>query len=162
MLDTTEFLVFIGLGLVFAAGVVALGRWFNADGPRLGAYALIAVAFLYVGFAVRAENPETWVGFEMTGVAVFGSLAGLTIVGAPWGALAGLALHPIYAYYFHFSGAGQEFAPPTFVVTTMAFDVAMALFVAFAIWRQTRAAPNAPAAPTPKLAARSQNRKKGV
>ncbi|MCX7899471.1 MAG: PTS sugar transporter subunit IIA, partial [Methylocystis sp.] len=72
MLDTTEIAVFIALGLIFAGGAVALGLWSKLDPKRLAAYALFAVAFPYVGFAMRAEESAAWIGFEMTGVAVFG------------------------------------------------------------------------------------------
>lgn len=161
MLDTTEIAIFAALGVIFAAGVIALVWWSKMSGARAAAYALIAVGFLYVGFAFRAEKPEIWVGFEMTAVAVFASLAFVSMMGKTWVAFIGFAAHAAFAYYFHYVGAGQDFAPHTFVLTTIAFDVTMALYVLYVIWRQTQAAKNAPAAePAHKLAARSQSRKK--
>lgn len=161
MLDTTEIAVFVALGVFFAAGVMALVWWSKMSGARAAAYALIAVSFLYVGFAFRAEKPEIWVGFEMTAVAVFASLAIFSMMGKAWIALIGFAAHAAYAYYFHYVGAGQDFAPQTFVLTTIAFDVTMALYVLFVVWQETQAAKNAPATDSAhKLAARSQNRKK--
>ena len=160
MLDTTEIAIFAFVGLVFALGLMALCRWSGAPAQRIAAYALIAVSFLYVGFAFRAEEPAPWVGFEMTGVAIFGSLAGMSIIGAPWWVVAGLALHPFYAIYFHYVGAGSQFAPAPFVIANVAFDVATALFVAYAALRG--AGKKATTAETPaaqrKLAARSQHR----
>jgi hypothetical protein len=161
MLDTTEILVFAAVGLVFALGLLAFCRWSGAAAQRIAAYALIALSFLYVGFAFRAEEPGAWVGFEMTGVAVFGTLAGMTIIGSPWWVVAGFVMQPLYAIYFHYIGAGSQFAPAPFVIANAAFDVAMALFVAYATLRGARnKTTNAetPAAPQRKLAARSQHR----
>ena len=161
MLDTTEIAIFAAVGLAFALGLIALCRWSGAAAQRIAAYALIALSFLYVGFAFRAEEPAAWVGFEMTGVAVFGSLAGMSIIGAPWWVVAGFALHPFYAIYFHYIGAGSLFAPAPFVIANAAFDVATALFVVYAALRGARkqetAAAGAPVAQR-KLAARSQHR----
>ncbi|TLG73728.1 PTS sugar transporter subunit IIA [Methylocystis sp. B8] len=161
MLDTTEIAIFAAVGVVFALGLIALCRWSGVAAQRIAAYALIALSFLYVGFAFRAEEPGAWVGVEMTGVAVFGSLAGMSIIGSPWWVVAGFALHPLYAIYFHYIGAGSQFAPPPFAIANAAFDVAMALFVAYAALRgagrKTTGAADAPA-PQRKLAARSQHR----
>jgi hypothetical protein len=163
MLDTTEILIFAAVGLVFALGLVIFCRWSGAAAQRIAAYALIALSFLYVGFAFRAEAPGPWVGFEMTGVAVFGTLAGMSIIGSPWWVVAGFALHPLYAIYFHYIGAASQFAPTPFVVANAAFDVAMALFVAYAALRGKRksaavAVETSEAPPQHRLAARSQHR----
>jgi len=161
MLDTTEIAIFAAVGLVFALGLMALCRWSGAPAQRVAAYALIALSFLYVGFAFRAEEPGPWVGVEMTGVAVFGTLAGMSIIGAPWWVVAGFLVHPFYAIYFHYIGAASQFAPAPFVIANAAFDVATALFVAYAALRGAgRTAMTAGAAPAPrrKLAARSQHR----
>ncbi len=158
MLDTMEILIFAAVGLVFALGLVAFSRWSGMAAARLAAYALIALCFLYVGFALRAEEPAAWVGFEMTGVAVFGSLGAMSIIGAPWWVVVGFALHPLYAIYFHYVGAGSEFAPAPFVVANVAFDVAMALFVAYTALRKKPDTGARPAALQRKLAARSQHR----
>lgn len=159
MLDTTEIAIFAAVGVVFALGLIALCRWSGVAAQRIAAYALIALSFLYVGFAFRAEEPAAWVGVEMTGVAVFGSLAGMSIIGSPWWVVAGFALHPLYAIYFHYIGAGSQFAPAPFVIANAAFDVAAALFVAYAALRGAGGKTTG-AADTPqrKLAARSQHR----
>ncbi|MGJ0510377.1 MAG: PTS sugar transporter subunit IIA [Methylocystis sp.] len=157
MLDTLEIALFAGLGVLFAIGLIVLTRWSKTRPALLAAYALIAIAFLYVGFAIRAENYETWVGFEMTAVAVFGTLAGMSIVGSPWFVVAGLLLHAGWTLYEHYLGAGQAFAPAPAVMATIGFDVVVALYVAFMTLRGQKE--GAQAAPERKLAARSQNRK---
>lgn len=155
MLDTMEIALFAGLGVLFAAGLIVLSRWSKTRPALLAAYALIAISFLYVGFAIRAENYETWVGFEMTAVAFFGTLAGLSMVGSPWFVVLGLLLHPVWTLYEHYYGAGRDFAPAPFVMATVGFGVVTALYVAFMTIRGKTEAP----APERKLAARSQNRK---
>ena len=132
-LDTTDIALFLGLGAIFAAGLVILSRWSNARPALIAAYALVAVSFLYVGFATSAEEASTWIGFEMTGVALYGTLAGLSLVVSPWFVVAGLALHPIWGLYIHYFGAGRDFAPGPFVWATAGFDIAAAAVVAFMI-----------------------------
>ncbi len=159
MLDTVEIALFVGLGILFAIGLVVLARWSKTRPALIAAYALIAVSFLFVGFAIRAENSETWIGFEMTAVAVFGSLAGMSIVGSPWFVVAGFLLHAAWTLYEHYFGAGQAFAPAPAVMATAGFDVVVALYVAFMTLRAKLGKGDAPAAPERKLAARAQNRK---
>ena len=84
MLDTTEIGIFTALGVAFAAGLLFLALWGKQNPLRVSAYALIAVAFLYVGFAFRSLDPNSWVAVEMTGVAIFGSLAYMSIIFSPW------------------------------------------------------------------------------
>ena len=129
MLTTTEIAIFLGLGVLFAGGLIIVSRWAETRPALLAAYSLIAVSFLFVGFAIRSENAATWIGFEMTGVAIFGTLAGLTIVGSAWFVVAGLAIHPVWALYVHYYGAGAVFAPALFVWAAVGFDVAAALYV---------------------------------
>jgi len=155
-LETWEIALFAGLGVLFSVGLAVLARWSQTRPALLAAYALIAVSFLYVGFAVSAEEAGTWIGFEMTGVAIFGTLAGLAIVRSPWFVVIGLALHPIWALYIHYYGAGRDFAPAPFVWATAGFDVAAALIVAFLVLRQPKTA-DAPA-PDAK-ASRTRGRK---
>lgn len=159
MLDTVEIALFAGLGALFAIGLIVLARWSKTRPALLAAYALIAICFLYVGFAIRAENYETWVGFEMTAVAVFGTLAGMSIVGSPWFVTLGFVLHAAWTLYEHYFGAGQAFAPAPFVMATAGFDVVAALYVAFTTLRAKSGRSDETAASERKLAARSQNRK---
>lgn len=159
MLDTVEIALFAGLGVLFAIGLIVLTRWSKTRPALLAAYALIAISFLYVGFAIRAENYETWLGFEMTAVAFFGTLAGMSIVGSPWFVVAGFLLHPAWTLYEHYFGAGQAFAPAPAVMATAGFDLTVALYVAFMTLRGKKAEGEGVAAAGRKLAARAQNRK---
>jgi hypothetical protein len=134
MLDPVEIAIFAALGLGFAIGVAALSRWSKQAPVRVAAYALIAVAFLFVGVALRAENAKAWLPIEMTGVALFGSLGMMGLIGSPWFVVAGLALHPAWAIAFHYIGTGSEFTPGPFAVATAAFDAALALWTAYCVY----------------------------
>ena len=138
MLDPVEIAIFAVLGLGVAIVVAVLSRWSGRGVARVAAYALIAVAFLYVGFAFRADNPKAWVGVEMTGVAIFGSLAMMGTIGSPWFVVAGLALHPAWAIVFHYVGTGSDFTPPPVAVATAAFDAALALWTAYSVYSARR------------------------
>lgn len=146
MLDATEIAIFAALGLSFAAGLIALVVWAGRNVLRFAAYALIAACFVYVGFAFGSEQANSWVGVEMTGVAVFGSLAAATLLGgSPWLLAVGLALHSVWAVAVHYFGVASAFAPRPFAIANAAFDAALALYVIYAILR-----PGAePAAKTP-------------
>lgn len=159
MLDTVEISLFAGLGVLFAIGLIVLARWSKTRPALLAAYALIAVSFLYVGLAFGAEHSGTWIGFEMTAVAFFGTLAGMSIVGSPWFVAAGFALHAGWTLYEHYFGAGRDFAPAPFVVANAGFDVVAALYVTFMTLKDRFAKEPAAGQTERTLAARSQNRK---
>jgi hypothetical protein len=158
MYDVPEILIFAGLGLLFAAGVAILARWSRKGAPRVAAYALIAVSFLYVGFALRSDNPGVWIGVEMTGVAIFGTLALLAIMGSPWFVVIGLAAQALWAIEFHYIGTGSAFTPGPVALANAGFDAALALYVAFIGWRGAGAkkATTAAAPGTTKTALRQQ------
>jgi len=69
----------------------------------------------------------------MTGVALFGSAAGLSLIGSPWFVVAGLALHPLWAIVFHYVGSGSAFTPAPLALATAGFDGALALLAVAAI-----------------------------
>jgi len=140
MYDDAEILIFVSLGLLFAAGVAILARWSRKGAPRVAAYALIAVSFLYVGFALRSDNPGVWIGVEMTGVAIFGSLALLAIMGSPWFVVAGLAAQAVWAIELHYVGTGSAFTPGPVALANAGFDAALALYVVYVVWRGAGAA----------------------
>jgi len=140
MLDTSEIAIFCALGVLFAGGLVFIAHWARADLLRIAAYALIAVSVIYVGFSLGSDNPKFWLGFEMTGVAVFGSLAMMGLIGKRWAVVLGLLLHPAWALAFHYYGTGAPFTPAPFAVGDAAFDIALGLAAGFVLLRR-RAAP---------------------
>jgi hypothetical protein len=134
-----EIVLFIALGVAFAGGLAFLARWAKQDPIRICAYALIAVSFIYVGFALSSENPSGWSAIEMTGVAIFGSFAALSFVASPWFGVVGLALHPLWAIVFHYIGTGSAFTPAPFALADAGFTGALALYAGFLIWRGEQA-----------------------
>jgi hypothetical protein len=155
MEDITEIVLFAALGVAFATGVAVLARWARQDPLRICAYALIAVSFVYVGFAFGSDKPQSWTAVEMTGVAIFGSFAALSLVASPWFVVAGLALHPLWAIVFHVVGSGSSFTPAPFPLADAGFTGALALFAAYLIWRSRRA-PAKPAAPSQQKRGRAR------
>ncbi len=158
MQDATEIILFTALGVAFAIGLVVLALWAQKSVSRVAAYALLALAFLYVGFAFRSENANTWIGIEMTGVAVFGSLAFLSMISSRWFVVLGLLLHPFWAISFHYLGTGSAFTPGPFALANAGFDVFLGLYVAFDIWR-AGAKPKADAANSNEGGSTNRNRK---
>jgi hypothetical protein len=154
MYDTSEIVIFTALGLVFAVGVAILGRWSKQDPIRVCAYALIASAFLFVGLALRSDNPGAWLGIELTGVAIFGSLALLSIVASPWFVFVGLALHPLWSIVFHFVGTGSAFTPGPFALAVAGFDGALALYALYCLITDMRSKP------APQIASAQAGRRK--
>jgi len=75
---------------------------------------------------------------EMTGVAIFGSLAYMSIIFSPWFLVVGLALHPLWAVVFHYNGSGAVFTPGPFALANAGFDVALALYAVYAILQRAK------------------------
>ena len=160
MLDTTEIGIFTALGVAFAAGLLFLALWGKQNPLRVSAYALIAVAFMYVGFAFRSLDPNSWVAVEMTGVAIFGSLAYMSIIFSPWFLVVGLALHPLWAIVFHYNGSGAVFTPAPFALANAGFDAALALYAVYAILQRAKAKTPAGVAQDKSRARQSQTQKR--
>jgi hypothetical protein len=137
MEDAFPVLIPAAVGALAGAALVVIGR-LTAGVPQLGArrvlaYALIASAALYVGLAFASDNVNAWLGIEMTGLAVFGSLGALGIVGSPWWLAAGLVLHPFWHLQFHYLGTGSVFAPEWFTLGLTGFDAIGAAYVVASI-----------------------------
>jgi hypothetical protein len=147
MQDALEFVVFPAIGLVFGVGFIVLARWSGLKVRHVLAYGLIAVAFVYVAFSGRSDNPTVWLGFEMTGVAIFGSFALLSIIGSPWWLVVGFALHPLWAIVFHYIGTGREFTPNGLALANAAFDLTIAAYVVYDHWRGASVSPRTEGAP---------------
>lgn len=158
-MDAPQIAISLGLGALFGAAFVWLARW-SARWPALGsrkvlAYGLIATAALYVGFALRSpDNLTAWVGIEMTGVAIYGSFAMLSLVGSPWWLAAGWLVHPFWDIQFHYIGTGSAFTPDWYALACAGFDVLVAAYIAYGILTKSDPSlqPPTPAAPQePKL-----------
>jgi hypothetical protein len=159
MQDASQIAIFLGLGALLGAAFVFFARW-SARWPQLGArrvlaYALIATAALYIGFALRAsDNLGAWIGIEMTGVAIYGSFALLSLVGSAWWLAIGWLVHPFWDIQFHYIGTGSEFTPEWYALACAGFDVAVAAYVAYGISSKSDPSLQRPvraSAPEPRL-----------
>jgi hypothetical protein len=140
MEDTLQFIIFPVLGALFGAGFVFLARWSGLKVRQILAYGLIAACFVYVALSGRSDNPAVWLGFEMTGVAIFGSAALLSMIGSLWWLAAGFALHPVWVIVFHYVGAGSAFVPKEYSLANAAFDLTLAAYLIYEILRGPRSA----------------------
>jgi hypothetical protein len=93
---------------------------------------LFVAAGLYVVFAVRAGEGTFWVVGELAGVAIFGGMAVRGLRGSPWWIVAGWALHPLWDVGLHYLGPGRTFAPETYTIACLSFDLLVAAYIAIA------------------------------
>ena len=52
--------------------------------------------------------------------------------GSTWWLVAGWALYPVWKVALHFFGPGHAFAPETYTITCLSFDLVVAAYVAVA------------------------------
>jgi uncharacterized protein DUF6010 len=93
---------------------------------------LFIAAGVYIVFAVRAGEGILWVLGELAGVAIFGGMALLGLRGSIWWIVAGWALHPLWDVGLHYLGPGRPFAPATYTIACLSFDLLVATYVAIA------------------------------
>jgi hypothetical protein len=94
---------------------------------------LFLVAGLYVVFAVRAGETTLWIAGELVGVAIFGGMGLVGLFGAAmWWLVAGWALHPLWDVGLHYLGPGRSFAPETYAIACLSFDLLVAAYIAIA------------------------------
>jgi hypothetical protein len=91
---------------------------------------LFIAAGLYIVFAVRAGEGVLWVVGEVVGVAIFGGMGLLGLRGSPWWIVAGWALHPLWDAGLHYLGPGRPFAPESYTIACVSFDLLVAASVA--------------------------------
>ena len=93
---------------------------------------LFAAAGAYFGFALLAAPGPIWVLAELVQVIIFGAIALLGLRGSPWWLAAGWALHPLWDVVLHYVGPGHSFAPITYTIPCLSFDLLFAAYTAIA------------------------------
>ena len=93
---------------------------------------LFAAAGAYFGFALVAAPGPIWVLAELVQVIIFGAIALLGLRGSPWWLAAGWALHPLWDVVLHYVGPGHSFAPITYTIPCLSFDLLVAAYIAIA------------------------------
>ena len=91
---------------------------------------MFIAAGLYIVFAVRAGEGTLWLVGELVGVAIFGGVALLGLRGSLWWIVAAWALHPLWDVGLHYLGPGRSFAPETYTIACLSFDLLVAAYIA--------------------------------
>jgi hypothetical protein len=91
---------------------------------------LLIAAGLYIVFAVWAGEGILWIVAELVGVAIFGGMALLGLRGSMWWIVVGWALHPLWDAGLHYLGPGRPFAPETYTIACVSFDLLVAAYIA--------------------------------
>jgi hypothetical protein len=110
------------------------------------ALVLIVAALAYIMFAYRTSQDLGWLLIELGGVAIYGTMGIVGIRRSTWWLVAGWALHPVWDIALHFFGPGHTFAPITYTIPCLSFDLWVAALIAFGIMRGWRAVALQPAA----------------
>ena len=93
---------------------------------------LFIAAGLYIVFAARGDEGALWLVGELVGVAVFGGMGLRGLRGSRWWLVAGWALHPLWDVGLHYLGPGSSFAPRTYTIACLSFDLLVAGYIAVA------------------------------
>ena len=93
---------------------------------------MFAAAGAYFGFAVGAGAGLIWTLVELAQVIIFGTMALLGLRGSPYWIAAGWALHPLWDVGLHYIGPGRSFAPMTYAIACISFDLVVAAYIAIA------------------------------
>jgi hypothetical protein len=119
--------------LVLVAIAYLLSR-FTSDivGRSLLAVFLFVAAGLYIVFAVRAGEDAYWVLGELVGVGLYGTMALRGLRYSPLWLAAGWAAHPLWDVVLHYFGPGGSFAPASYTITCVSFDLLVAAYVVVA------------------------------
>jgi hypothetical protein len=119
--------------LVLVAVAYVLSR-FTKDvvGRSLLAAFLLVAAAVYIVFAVRAGEGAYWVAGEAVGVGIYGTMALRGLRFSPLWLAAGWAFHPVWDVALHYFGPGGSFAPASYTIPCLTFDLTVAAYVAVA------------------------------
>jgi hypothetical protein len=93
---------------------------------------LFIAAGVYIVFALRAGESTFWVVGELVGVAIFGGMALLGLRGSLWWLVGAWALHPLWDVGLHYFGPGRSFAPETYTIACLSFDLLVAAYITIA------------------------------
>jgi len=99
-------------------------------GRALLAIFLVIAGGAYVGFAVAAGASGLWFLAEILQAVALGVLGLLGLRRSPYWLAAGWALHPLWDFFVHYLGSGHEFAPESWAIACVSFDLLVAAYVA--------------------------------
>jgi hypothetical protein len=120
-------------GSVLSAVAFLLSRFVrDVAGRAFLAFFLVVAALAYVVFAVREGESAAWLAGELAGIAIYGAMGVTGVRRSPWWLAAGWALHPVWDVALHYVGPGRTFAPETYTITCLSFDLVVAAYVVVA------------------------------
>jgi hypothetical protein len=122
------------IGAAVMAAIAFLLSRFVRDivGRSLLVILLIVAAGAYFGFAIGAGAGPTWTLVELAQCIVFGAMALPGLRGSPYWLAAGWALHPVWDVALHYFGPGRSFAPWTYAIACISFDLVIAAYIVVA------------------------------
>jgi hypothetical protein len=128
------FLLEGAVGAVALIVIASLLSRFTRDivGRSLLVIFLFTAAGAYFGFAIAAGAGPIWTLVELAQVIIFGTVALLGLRGSPAWLAAGWALHPLWDVWLHYIGPGRSFAPMTYAIACISFDLVVAAYIAIA------------------------------
>lgn len=131
-------------GLISATVLLGIAFALRRYTRHLLALVLIVAALAYIWFAYRAGESPVWLLTELIGVGIYGTMGLLGINRSPWWLVAGWSLHPLWDILLHFTGPGHDFAPVTYTIPCLSFDLLVAGVIAVGIVRGWRSLANQP------------------
>jgi hypothetical protein len=122
-------------GIVNAAALVIVAFLLSRFAGEIYGRALLAIILfiaggVYVGFAVAAGASGLWFLAEMLQATALGALGLLGLHRSPYWLAAGWALHPLWDFFLHYVGPGHEFAPESWAIACISFDLLVAAYLA--------------------------------
>ncbi len=124
------------IGLILGAAFAVLARVLNER--RTIAAGLVIAASVYVIFAAAGGASGRWLGLELLGLAVYGSMAYLGLRYSQWWLVLGWAAHPVWDIALHLMSEGSAFAPAWYVTLCVSFDAVVALYLSAQWWHQSK------------------------
>jgi hypothetical protein len=117
-------------GAVLSLAAFGLSRfWKDIAGRVLLAAVLVVAALFYVVFALRSDAGAGWTAVEIVGIAAYATMGLLGVRRSPLWLAAGWALHPLWDIALHYVGPGHAFAPETYTIACLSFDLLVAAYI---------------------------------
>ena len=101
-------------------------------GRSLLVIVLFIAALVYIVFAIRAGENSFWIVGELVGVSIYGTMGLLGLRGSPLWLAAGWAFHPLWDVGLHYFGPGYSFAPISYTIPCVSFDLLVGGYIAIA------------------------------
>jgi len=130
--------VWLIAGAVFGALFVRVAYAIQSRTRPILFGGLVVASLAYMIFSVHGRAGAGWIGLELLGVAIYGSVAFPGLRGSPWWLAAGWALHPVWDIALHYFGGGAAFAPRPYALACLAWDPIVAVYIAYRIVHPAR------------------------